>query len=134
MGPPRLLVVDDDPYTRIALNTLFTRQGWQVSLAATVAQGLAFLDLAPHCLILDLDLPDGSGEAILSEIRRNRPGTRVAVCSRLDDPSRLDRVGGWGPTSCSGNRSRWPRSTNSARRRWRPRPEGDGADSRRLDA
>ena len=97
MGPPRLLVVDDDPYTRIALNTLFTRQGWQVSLAATVAQGLAFLDLAPHCLILDLDLPDGSGEAILSEIRRNRPGTRVAVCSGLDDPSRLDLVRRLGP-------------------------------------
>jgi DNA-binding response OmpR family regulator len=92
MDRPRLLVIDDDPYTRIALNTLFTRQGWQVSLAATVAQGLAFLDLAPHCLILDLDLPDGGGEAVLREVRTKHHRTRVAVCSGLDDPTRLDRV------------------------------------------
>src|SRR5436305_609186 len=33
MDRPRLLVVDDDPYTRIAFNAFFTRGGWQVSLA-----------------------------------------------------------------------------------------------------
>jgi DNA-binding NarL/FixJ family response regulator len=41
--------------------------------------------------------PGGGGEAILLEIRRNRSRTRVAVCSGLDDPSRLDRVRKLGP-------------------------------------
>src|SRR4051812_17198958 len=59
MNRPRLLVVDDDPYTRSALHALFTRQGWHVLLAATVAEGLALLDPAPCCVVLDLNLPDG---------------------------------------------------------------------------
>jgi CheY-like chemotaxis protein len=92
MERPRLLVVDDDPYTRLGLQRLFAPQGWQVSLAATMAEGLARLDQAPHCIILDLNLPDGGGEAILSAARARLPRTGVAVCSGLDDPDRLARV------------------------------------------
>ena len=57
MDRPTLLVVDDDPYTRMALGAMFARRGWHVLLAATQAEGLTFLDPAPHCLILDLNLP-----------------------------------------------------------------------------
>ena len=89
---PRLLVVDDDPYTRDGLHTIFTMQGWQVSLAGSVAQGLALLEPAPHCLILDLMLPDGGGEALLRQARTRCPGIRVAVCSGIDDPGRLALV------------------------------------------
>ncbi len=89
MDWPRLLVVDDDPYLRSALHTLFARQGWQVSLAATVSESRALLDPTPCCVILDLDLPGGRGEDLLREIRARRLRTRVAVCSGLDDPSRL---------------------------------------------
>ena len=65
MNQPRLLVVDDDHYTRYALRNLFARRGWQVDLASTVAEALAFLDEAHRCVILDLNLPDGGGEAVL---------------------------------------------------------------------
>ena len=97
MDRPRLLVVDDDPYLRSALHTLFARQGWQVSLAPTVAEGRSLLDPALCCVILDLDLPDGRGEDLLREIRARRLRTRVAVCSGLDDPSRLAVVRSLGP-------------------------------------
>src|SRR4051794_3761034 len=80
MDRPRLLVVDDDPCTRMALHALFTRRGWEVALASTVAAGLAGLVPSPHCVILDLMLPDGGGEAILREVRANHPRTMVAVC------------------------------------------------------
>lgn len=94
MGPKRLLVVDDDPTTRFALRTLFTRQGWEVAVAATVAEGLDQLHRgpAPRCLILDLNLPDGHGEAILRTVRAGGLAIRVAVCSGVDDPRRIAGV------------------------------------------
>ena len=97
MGRPRLLVVDGDPCTRMALHTLFSRQGWQVRLATSLAEGLASLAPAPHCVILDLDLPDGPGEAILRRVRSECPGIRVAACSASDDPARLAVVRGLAP-------------------------------------
>ncbi len=81
MDRPRLLVIDDDFYTRLALANLFGRRGWQVGLASTVAEGLSSLDTEPRCIILDLNLPDGGGESVLREVRRRLPGTLVAVCS-----------------------------------------------------
>ena len=48
MERPRLLVVDDDSYTRIGLKTLFTGEGWLVATAGTIAEALALLDPAPR--------------------------------------------------------------------------------------
>lgn len=94
MTEKRLLVVDDDATTRFALQTLFSRQGWEVSLAATVAEALDLLSRgpAPRCLILDLNLPDGRGESVLRAVREARLKTDVAVCSGLDDARRLSAV------------------------------------------
>lgn len=97
MERPRLLVVDDDPYTRAGLVALFTGHGWQVATAGTVAEALALLDPAPQCVLLDLKLPDGGGEAVLREIRARSLPTRVAVCSGIDDPRRLATVRGLNP-------------------------------------
>ena len=92
MTANRLLVVDDDAATRWALRSIFTRRGWDVTLAETVATGMLALDLAPHCVILDLTLPDGSGETILQAIRSRGLTTRVAVCSSTTDPVRVATV------------------------------------------
>jgi CheY-like chemotaxis protein len=89
---PRLLVVDDDHFTRLALNAFFTRGGWRVSLAATVAEAMALLGDGPHQIILDLDLPDGDGEAVLGAARSRCPGAQVTVCSGVADPGRLAEV------------------------------------------
>lgn len=92
MTTPRLLIVDDDSYTRHALATLYAGQGWAVALAATIAQGLVGIDDAPHALILDLNLPDGGGEVILREIRRRSSRTKVAVCSGTLDARQIAAV------------------------------------------
>lgn len=81
MSHARLLVVDDDSYTRLALRNLFTRRGWQVDLASTIAEGLALYHESHRALILDLNLPDGGGEEVLFEVRRRATRTLVAVCS-----------------------------------------------------
>ena len=97
MDRPKLLVIDDDSYTRRALHSLFSRNGWQVGEAATVAEGLSRLDSAPRWIILDLNLPDGGGEEVLREVRRRLPGTFVAVCSGSSDPAQLAEVRGLRP-------------------------------------
>ena len=97
MNQPRLLIVDDDDYTRYALRNLFARRGWKIDLAATVAEGLATLDDAHRCVILDLNLPDGGGEAVLREVRRRASRTMVAVCSATIDPRLIATVQGLRP-------------------------------------
>jgi two-component system, response regulator RegA len=92
MKQPRLLVIDDDYDTRRAFQNLFSRKGWQVSLAGSVAEGLMSLEPPPSCIILDLNLPDGGGESILREVRRRLPDTLVAVCSGSTDLAQLDEV------------------------------------------
>lgn len=83
--------------TNDALRKIFTRKGWDVISAMTVAGGLALLDPPPDCVILDLMLPDGGGEAILRRVRDERIKTRVAVCTGMNDPVRLAEVEGLGP-------------------------------------
>ena len=97
MDRPRLLIVDDDDYTRQGLRILFARQGWDVILAATIAEGLARLDDDPRCIILDLNLPDGGGEVILREARGRLPRTMIAVCSGSVDLDQLAQVRGLQP-------------------------------------
>lgn len=92
MANHRLLVVDDDAATRFALRSIFGRAGWDVVLAATVAEGMSALEGEPECVILDLNLPDGRGESILRAIRDRKMSARVAVCSATTDPHRVADV------------------------------------------
>ncbi len=80
MDKPRLLVVEDDPMSQRAWNAIFTRRGWDVAVAGSVAEALDALATAPDYLILDLLLPDGDGEVIL---RKGRCCTE-GFCGAMD--------------------------------------------------
>ena len=58
------------------------------------AEGLACLEMEPRpdCLLLDLDLPDGRGEAVLERVRRDHLPIRVAVCTGNGDRNRWRAV------------------------------------------
>ena len=89
---PKLLIVEDDAAMREVWATIFGSRGWDVAVAATVAEGLELLDHAPDYLILDLALPDGSGGDILRRVRGRNLKTRVAVTTAEDDPERLREI------------------------------------------
>src|SRR4051812_40762063 len=91
MAGHRLLVVDDDPSTRVAIRGYHSRMGWQVSEAGTVSEALALLDSEPEpcCLILDLMLPDGDGTSVLKAVRAKGLKTRVAICTGAVNLARL---------------------------------------------
>src|SRR5690606_29549215 len=94
-----LLIVEDDPALREVWQVLFTHRGWEVVAVGTLAEGLAALDTPPDYLILDLMLPDGSGEAILQRIRDTGLSTRVAVTTGSDENEQLDAAGELGPAA-----------------------------------
>ena len=66
--------------------------------AAMVSGGLAALDPPPDCIVLDLKMPDGQGEAILRKVRANGLPIRVVVVTTgVSDPARLAEVAGLHP-------------------------------------
>jgi len=93
----RMLLVEDCHETRRAMRRILALCGWEVAEAGTVAEGLAHLASPPDCLLLDLEMPDGDGEAILRRVRAEGLPVRVIVNTGMDDPDRLDRVAALGP-------------------------------------
>jgi len=76
MSAPRrhLLVVDDEPHIGLLLRPHLEHQGYQVSLARTLAEARAVLGdrrASLDALLLDLHLPDGSGLDLLRQLRRS---------------------------------------------------------------
>jgi two-component system KDP operon response regulator KdpE len=87
-----VLIIDDHEATRVTLRRLFNLNGWDVKTAGTLSEGLAALTSPPECVVLDLGLPDGRGEAILEKVRMEKLPTRVIVVTALFDPPRLAHV------------------------------------------
>jgi two-component system OmpR family response regulator len=76
-----VLVVEDDSFTRRQIATLLTIHGHRGYIAENVADGMHLLSEGPTHVLLDLDLPDGSGNAILRHVRSTGMETKVAVVS-----------------------------------------------------
>jgi two-component system KDP operon response regulator KdpE len=84
-APARILVVDDEPQVLRGLTAALGAAGYEVSSATTVAQALEAAALhPPDAVVLDLLLPDGTGEEVS---RRLREWTQVpiVVVSAVDE-------------------------------------------------
>ncbi len=72
MGNPCLLVVDDDPQITALLRIVLRRGGYDIRASHSGAEAL---DLArrerPDAVLLDLHMPDVSGEDVLSCLKRD---------------------------------------------------------------
>jgi two-component system KDP operon response regulator KdpE len=70
MNAERVLVVDDEPQIRRALQSALTGHGYDVSTAENGAEALtAIASWRPDAVILDLMLPDISGSDVLRDTR-----------------------------------------------------------------
>jgi two-component system OmpR family response regulator len=88
----RLLVVEDEPNLRTLLVRLLESAGHQVCAVATGSDGLhAALGSTYDLILLDLMLPDLTGEEILHILRTVRPEAKVLILSSVTDVGR--RVG-----------------------------------------
>jgi two-component system KDP operon response regulator KdpE len=71
MTGPRVLVVDDEPQIRRALETGLRVAGYAVETAENCEQALAAAAMRPpEAVILDLVLPDGTGTEVCRELRK----------------------------------------------------------------
>jgi DNA-binding response OmpR family regulator len=84
-----VLIVEDNDLVSGALRVLFEQTGRRVSVAGTVADAISVASAdRPDLMLIDLTLPDGSGLAILEELRRANRSPRVAVAlTGHDEPA-----------------------------------------------
>ena len=97
MNGYRILLVEDDNESGDILRRLMTHKGWVVTVAKSVAEAMDSLHPPPHCILLDLMLPDGAGEEVLRKVREDNLPSRVAVCTATNDSIRLAMVKGMDP-------------------------------------
>lgn len=75
-----LLLVDDDKAFLTRLERAMARRGFEVTIADTVAGGLAAVDAAPPAYaVVDLRLEDGNGLDVVSALHLRRPDARAVV-------------------------------------------------------
>lgn len=80
-----VLVVEDDNGLQKYLKELFLDNGYSVQTASDGVQALNLIQkLPPDLVILDLGLPNMSGEAVCVEIRKKYPDLRVIILTARD--------------------------------------------------
>jgi DNA-binding response OmpR family regulator len=83
-GRPSVLLVEDDPSLADILGKNLETRGYRVDRAATLAQALASLDAtAPGVMLLDVNLPDGSGWDVLRALEATGRQVPTVVLSAV---------------------------------------------------
>ena len=82
----KILIVDDDRFVRMALvEALRTWQYETVEADSVASAKKMFADEEPGIVLLDIDLPDGSGLDVLNEIKEISPDTiAVMITGNVD--------------------------------------------------
>jgi two-component system, OmpR family, response regulator ArlR len=90
---PYILVIEDDKDVQQYIKELLTENGFTVKAASTGVAALAQLKKSePDLLILDLKLPDITGESVCSEARKLYPEVPIIMLTAKDGLS--DKVRG----------------------------------------
>lgn len=86
---PKILIVEDEPNLQLLLRRLLSSAGYAVTGAATGADGLRAALAEPFDLVvLDLMLPDLTGEEIMRVLLAGRPDARILILSSAHDVAR----------------------------------------------
>ena len=101
----RILVIDDDQRLRDLLHTVLQRKGHEVVLAENGSTGVErFRRERPAVRILDLDLPDVNGLAVLTQVRAIDPNAPVIILTGVgtETAEQQARVLGVSQVLCKG--------------------------------
>ena len=81
-----VLLVEDERELRATLAEALRVEGYEVHTAASLSEGLALLNHAQIDLVLlDLGLPDGEGEVLLDNLRRQKQTPLLVISAREQD-------------------------------------------------
>ena len=98
MSKPRgILLIDDEPAVRLVTGKMLSELGHRVWTAQSGRRGLELLNEQPDAIdlvVLDLTMPEQSGEQTLNQLRAVRDNIRVVITSgfQADDASMLLRM------------------------------------------
>ena len=86
--PVRILLVEDEAAIAQPLQKLLERQGWLVTAAATVAGARKAMERESFdAALVDLGLPDGSGEEVCCALRGRGDAAILILTARADEGS-----------------------------------------------
>jgi CheY-like chemotaxis protein len=101
-GPPRILVVDDEPLVRELVREVLVREGYAVWHAGTAEQALALvggpdLDGPPDLLVTDLTMPGMDGVTLARTLRATAPTLMALLMSGSPAEHQIDIASEEGP-------------------------------------
>ncbi len=86
MIKPRLLLIEDDDAGRFGFARYFSLEGYEVTEAADLAEASeAFATRRFDAIVLDINLPDGSGIDFIEKVRRTDASTPIVVTTGAGD-------------------------------------------------
>jgi len=89
----KILVIDDEQGIRNLLDTLLSRKGYDVVLADGGRKGLElFRRERPDVVVLDLNMPEMGGVAVLQQIRTLKPEQLVIVLTGAGTPEKEQQL------------------------------------------
>lgn len=87
MKPKKVLIIDDEIDFGFLMTEFFSKRGYKVFVANSIADGLTVLqDERPDYIFLDNNLPDGLGWGKTEYILSNYPNTQLNLISALEVP------------------------------------------------
>ena len=90
LSSPQILIVEDESTISEPLAKLLAREGFNATVAGTVADALAkFATDKPDLILLDLNLPDGDGRDVAREIRRSSGVPIIMLTARGTETDRI---------------------------------------------
>jgi two-component system, NtrC family, response regulator AtoC len=95
-SPEKILIVDDDRFVRMALGEALRSWNYKTLVAENVAEAKKIFDEEePAIVMLDIDLPDGSGLDVLNDIKEKKPETiAVIITGNIDVPNVIKALRG----------------------------------------
>jgi DNA-binding response OmpR family regulator len=93
LGPPRVLIVEDDPDTLVILRVNLHHAGIEPILAGDGRTAIARIEAeAPDAVLLDVLLPGVDGWQVLEELHGMGDPVPVIVCSGKNNPADIQRA------------------------------------------
>lgn len=89
----KLLIIEDDSSLAKNLQKTLQKEGFAADVAQSLEQGKIEVDVNEYdCILLDLNLPDGSGFSFLDQLRKDSNQTPIVIMTARGDVE--DRIKG----------------------------------------